>query len=68
MTERVPIAEASALLGISKQAIRIQMQRGILDIGLVMPSSKGNGKIKQYLIFREKLNKVLGRPADEPGE
>ena len=60
-TERVSVAEASKLLGISPQGVRVQMQRGILDIGIVVSSATGNKNIRQYLIYRPRLDKVLGK-------
>lgn len=58
-SERVSVEEAARLLGITPQGVRVQMQRGLLDIGIVVPSVKGNKK-NTYLIYRNKLNRVLG--------
>ena len=54
--ERVSIEEAAKMLGISKQAVRMLMQRKEVDIGFVT----GSGR-KSYVIFREKLNKLIGK-------
>lgn len=59
MSERVGLPQAARELGMGPQAVREQMKRGLLDIGLVLPNAKGTGY--RYLIMREKLNKVLGK-------
>ncbi len=58
-TERVTVLQAAKELGVAPQAVRIQMQRGKLDIGMVMPSIQGKGL--RYWIYRNKLDKVLGK-------
>lgn len=63
--ERVSVAEASKLLGISPQGIRVQMQRGELPIGKAVRSVTGNGW--RYLIFKDKLNEFIGRKDKETG-
>lgn len=55
--ERITIEEAANLLGVSKQAVRIMMQKKTVDLGIVVES----GNRKTYLIFREKLNKLVGK-------
>lgn len=57
--ERVSLKQASKELGMSEQCVRIQMQRKLLDIGEVFPSVKGNRY--SYYIYRDKLDKVLGK-------
>lgn len=54
--ERITIEEASELLGMSKQAVRMLMQKKEIDIGFVT----GTGK-KTYVIFRAKVNKLIGK-------
>lgn len=58
-TERVSVLQAAKELGVAPQAVRVQMQRGLLDIGCVMPCVEGKGY--RYWIYREKLDRVLGR-------
>lgn len=58
-TERVPVRQAAKELGVSPQAVRVQMERGLLDIGIVMPSVEGTKR--QYWIYRSKLDKILGK-------
>ena len=36
------------------------MKRGLIDIGVVLPNIKGKGK-RQYFIYRDKLDRVLGK-------
>lgn len=66
-SERISVEEAARLLGMAPQGVRVQMRRGLLDIGKVFPSvshKKGGRTIYQYFIFRDKLNKVLGKNND----
>lgn len=54
--ERIKVEEAAKMLGISKQAVRILMERNVLEIGMVV-----DGKRKRYLIFKEKLAQAVGK-------
>lgn len=69
-SERVSVKEAARLLGIAPQGVRECMKRGILDIGIVIPSYCGseNGKNNTYLIYRDKLNRVLGKREEKTFE
>lgn len=58
-SERVSVLQAAKELGVAPQGVRVQMKRGKLDIGIVVPSVRGNRE--QYWIFRDKLDKVLGK-------
>lgn len=57
--ERVPLVQAAGELGIAPQGLREYMKRGLIDLGLVMPSLEG--KRYNYLIYRDKLDQVLGK-------
>ena len=57
--ERVPLVQAARELGIAPQGLREYMKRGLIDLGLVMPSLEG--KRYNYLIYRDKLDQVLGK-------
>lgn len=57
--ERVSVTQAAKELGMSPMAVRIRMERGLLDIGECFPSI--TGKQTRYYIYRDKLDKVLGR-------
>lgn len=52
---RISVEEASEMMGISPQAIRIQMQRKIIDIGYVA----GTKQHRTYIIFREKVERLI---------
>lgn len=54
--ERIKVEEAAKMLGISKQAVRILMEKNVLEIGIVV-----GGKRKRYLIFKEKLDAAIGK-------
>ena len=56
---RVTTAEAVRLLGINVASLRYWMEIGQLDIGRVV-KAKGS-KRKTYLIFKDKLDKEMGR-------
>lgn len=61
MGKRVSVKEAAKLLGMSEMAVRIRMERGLLDIGEVFPSI--NGTRLSYYIYEDRLEKVLkGEP------
>lgn len=55
--ERVNIKEAAEMLGMSEQGVRQLMLRKKADIGLVVD----NNYKKTYVIFREKLNRLVGK-------
>lgn len=58
-SNRVSVQEAARELGMNPQGVREYMKRGLIDIGIVVPSVTGNSK--RYIIMREKLNRVLGK-------
>ncbi len=60
MSERVNVKQAAAELGMSPQGVREYMKRGLIDLGVVLPNTKGKGKL-QYFIYRDKLDRVLGK-------
>lgn len=55
--ERMSVAEAAEVLGISTESLRYWMEQGKLKIGKVIKGRKRN----TYLIFREMVNKEIGR-------
>ena len=64
MSERVSVAQAAKEMGCCTQAVREQMKRGLIDIGFVAPSMRRKSKYRppyRYFIYREKLNKLLGK-------
>ncbi len=58
-SNRVSLPNAAKELGMSQQALREHMKRKIIDIGYVIPSTRGDRK--NYLIYRDKLDKYLGK-------
>lgn len=59
-SERVPLAEAAKILGMSPQGVREHMKRDLfrIPIGEVTQSSKGR---KAYHIYRSMLDKHIGK-------
>lgn len=53
--QRITVTQAAAELGISPQLLRISMINGTLPIGMVL----GEGNRKTYVIYAEKVEKVL---------
>ena len=62
-SERISVDIAAKILGIKPQCLRIWMKEKKIDIGTVVPGAARNGKAA-YLIYRAKLAKLLGQPAD----
>lgn len=58
-SNRVTTAEAARLLGINVASLRYWMEIGQLPIGRVV-KARGS-KRKTYLIFRDKLDKEMGK-------
>jgi predicted HTH domain antitoxin len=56
-SERVSLKEAAELMGVSPQCLRMMMRKKAINIGFVV---EVNTK-KSYIIFRERLNRVLGK-------
>lgn len=59
ISNRVALPEAAKELGMSQQAVREHMKRKVIDIGYVLPGIEGERK--SYLIYRDKLDKFLGK-------
>lgn len=56
-SERVSLKEAAELMGVSPQSLRMMMQKKAVNIGIVVDHES----YKSYIIFRERLNRVLGK-------
>ena len=56
MTARITVSEAARMTGMTPQAIRIQMQRGLLDFG---SCTRLTGSRYAYYIMREKVEKYV---------
>lgn len=60
-SERVPIPVAAKELGVAPASVREHMKRGIWDLGIVVSPQKSGKKIWKFYIYRNKLDKHLGR-------
>lgn len=49
---RLTVKQAADLLGRTPNAIRVQMERGIINIGYVEPALTGTGQRKNYIIYQ----------------
>ena len=65
MNNRVTVLEASHILGVSQQYIRIGLQRGLLPFGTAVQIS---GKKWTYHISRGLLNKYIGKESTDEGK
>jgi len=61
MCERVPIKQAAQELGMSRQAVREHMRRGLFDIGDYIPKERTGKKQDSFYVYRPKLDRHLGR-------
>ena len=63
MSERVSVEQAAKEMGCGPQAVREQMKKKLIDIGYVAPAAQQNYRKTTYrnYIFRDKLNKLLGK-------
>lgn len=61
--ETLTIEQTAKLLGMSKQGVRIQIQRGILPFGVAVKSVEGNEH--RYIIPRRKVYEFLGMECNE---
>lgn len=59
LSERVSVKQAAKELGMAPQGVRMQMLKGYIDIGCVLPAVQGEGN--RYHIYRDKLDKHLGK-------
>ena len=68
MCERVSVKDAAKELGMSSQAVREHMRKGLFDIGDYIPKERTGKKQGEYHIYRPKLDKHIGRIHDEVGK
>ncbi len=61
MPNHLTIAEASKLMGVSQQFVRIGLQKGILPFGYAIQISKSR---YTYFISREKFKEYTGISTD----
>lgn len=63
-SNRVSVAQAARELGIPVQALRERMKRRvgeIATIGEVLPQLNGDSKRMYYVIYRDRLDRYLGK-------
>lgn len=65
-TKRVSLKQAAKELGLAPQGVREYMKRGLIDIGSVLPSTM-SGQTNRYLIYRDKLDRYLGKVGEGTG-
>ncbi len=64
-SERVSVTQAAKELGVTPQAVREHMKRGLWQIGYCY-SPKNTGKNNwEYHIYRHLLNRHLGKEAEK---
>ncbi len=66
MSERVSVDEAAGILGMSKQGVREHMKRGLFEIPIGYVTKPGSKH--QYHIYRDMLNKHLGKECSGAGQ
>ena len=64
VTLRVPLLQAAKELGLAPQGLREYMKRGLIDIGAVVPAAGGEKRLR-YLIYRDKLDRYLGKAGED---
>ena len=63
MTDRLTPKQAARIMGVDPQFLNYQMDMGVWDLGVIGKSR--NGKRNTHIIFRAKLEKILGREIKE---
>lgn len=58
MSKKITPGDVGKLLGISGQAVRVQMQKGLLDIGLAVQNENGR---YTYIISPKKVYELTGQ-------
>ena len=61
LCERVSIKRAAKELGMSPQAVREHMRRGLFDLGDYIPKDKTGKKTDEFHVYRPKFDKHLGK-------
>ena len=67
-SEKVPINEAAAELGITAACLRERMRRGIYPIGLYIPKKLSGCKEDRFEVYRSKLDKFLEKDTRQQPE
>ena len=58
--DRVRTEKAAQIIGCSRRLLTYQMDKGIWDLWTVTRSK--TGRRSQHIVFRAKLEKMIGRP------
>lgn len=61
INEKVPLKQAALELGVTENAVRERMRRGIYPIGVYIPKHISKKKNDRFEIYRSKLDKFLGK-------
>lgn len=56
--------EVAKILGVSQQAVREHLKRGLWDFGECIPKKVRGKETNEYNIYRAKLEAYIGRPLD----
>lgn len=62
--ERVKLRDAAQELGMSQQAVRVHMQRHLMDLGDAIAPTVSGKKQWTYYIYRPKLDRQIGKGGD----
>lgn len=60
LVQRVSVREAAKEIGCCPGYLRQQLRSGVWELGTVVKPSRKNGNY-EYFIFREKLDRFLGK-------
>lgn len=60
---RISVADASKILGINQQCLRILLQKKLIPVGTAIPNTRGTGY--RYYIYLNKINDFLGNDGFE---
>lgn len=65
MAEILKPPQVANILGVSQQAVREHMKRGLWDIGDCIPAKKRGKQTVEYNIYRAKLEAHIGRRLED---
>lgn len=65
MSEIMKPPEVAKILGVSQQAVREHMKRGLWDLGDCIPAKKRGRSTYEYNIYRHKLERMIGKKVGE---
>lgn len=60
-SEKVSVRQAAIELGVSENAVRERMRRGLYPIGVFIPKHISLKKHDRFEIYRSKLDRFLGK-------